>query len=158
MDRKYLLSALSFIQMIQSTSELLGTATSAVLRDIGKKLAGSKNSLEALQGPANEIKDGVFIQKECPFGDALELYIEMYGSVPEALKKLAEYANKHGSAWVSAFCGVHQNIRKTIDEDTIHIACKARDGSIHYADNDIITEDEAREILKKAVCIYVVKE
>lgn len=150
------LPCIAFIDMIDSTHELLGTATTAALRDVGKKLADSKADLKKLQGDYEELRDGVYIQKKCPFADAIDLYKKNGRTLPKAIKELADFANDHGGAWVSAFCGVHQNIRTGKDPNIIQVACKAGDGTILYAENDIVSEEEANEILKDAVCIYAV--
>jgi hypothetical protein len=152
------LSCTSFIEMIDSTYELLGTATTAALRDVGKKLAESKADLEELQGPAEEVGEGVFKQNRCPFADAIEKYKGYGKSLPKSVEELADFANSHGGAWVSAFCGVHQTIRLGKDPNIIQVACKAGDGSVFYAENEYVTADEADEILKDAVCIYAVKK
>lgn len=151
------LPCLAFIAMIQATNDLLGKATTAVLRDVGKSLAESKASLEDLQGPAEEIKPGIFVQYECPFGDTTKKYTDQGRSMPEAVKSLAEYANSKGAAWVSAYCGVHQLLREGFNPNTAQIACKAGDGKINFAENEFMDEAEATEILKNAVCIYAIK-
>jgi len=151
------LPCLAFIAMIQGTNDLLGKATTAVLRDVGKKLAEGKASLEDLQGPSEEIKPGIFIQCECPFGETTKSYVDQGRALPEAVKSLAEYANSKGAAWVSAYCGVHQTLREAFNAGTIQIACKGGDGSINFAENEFMDEGEANEILKDAVCIYAVK-
>jgi hypothetical protein len=148
------LPCVSFVAMVQSTSDLLGTATSAALRETGKLVGDCDASLEEIQGPSEEIKPGVFVQKRCPFADAVALYAEQGRKLPPSVKELAEFANQHGGAWVSAFCGVHQNLRLTKNPGIVQIACKAGDGNVNFADNEFMTEEEAREILRNAVCIY----
>jgi len=148
------LPCISFIAMVQTTSNLLGTATSAALREAGKKVGDCEAPLEDLQGPSEEIKPGVYVQKRCPFADTIQLYVSQGRPVPEAVGELAEFANAHGGAWVSAFCGVHQNLRLAKDPNIVQIACKAGDGTINYASNEHVNEDEAKTILQEAVCIY----
>jgi len=140
--------------MVQTTSDLLGTATSAALREAGKKVGACDAPLEELQGPSEEIKPGVFVQRRCPFADTIQLYGSQGRALPEAVRELAEFANAHGGAWVSAFCGVHQNLRLAKNPNIVQIACKAGDGTINYAPNEIVAEDEAQTILQEAVCIY----
>jgi len=151
------LPCLAFIAMIQGTDDLLGKATTAVLRDVGKKLAECKVSLDDLQGQSEEVKTGILIQHECPFGDTTKKYVDQGRKVPEAIKSLAEYANSKGAAWVSAYCGVHQTLREAFNADTVQVACKGGDGSINFSENEIMDEGEAKEILKEAVCVYAVK-
>ncbi len=151
------LPCLAFIAMIQGTNDLLGKATTAVLRDVGKKLAECKAPLDDLQGPSEEVKPGIFIQNECPFGETTKSYTDQGRKVPEAVKSLAEYANSKGAAWVSAYCGVHQTLREAFNAGTVQVACKGGDGSINFAENDFMEEKEAKKILKDAVCIYAVK-
>ncbi len=148
------LPCISFIAMIETTNDLLGTATSAALREAGKRIGASDASLEELQGPAEEVKPGIFVQKACPFGDTIKLYTGQGRSLPEAVKKLADFANAHGGAWVSAFCGVHQNLRLAKNPKTVQIACKAGSGVINHAENELVSKDDAEAMLKDAVCVY----
>jgi hypothetical protein len=148
------LPCISFIAMIQSTTDLLGTATSAALRETGKKVGNSKASLEDLQGPAEEVKPGVFVQKACPFADTIKLYTGQGRTMPESIKDLAEFANTHGGAWVSAFCGVHQNLRLAKNPNVVQIACKAGSGVINYAENERVNKADAEALLEDAVCVY----
>jgi hypothetical protein len=153
------LPCFTIIPMTERTSEILGPATGVILlREVGQKLAETKADLEELQGPSEEVKKGIFVQKKCPFADVIDLYKGIGGSLPKSIKELAEFANSHGSAWVSAFCGVHQNMRLGKDPNIVQVACKAGDGSVFYAENEYVTADEADEILKDAVCIYAVKK
>ncbi|MCP4231129.1 MAG: hypothetical protein GY771_13405 [bacterium] len=119
-------------------------------------MADSTADIATLQGPYEELKDGVFIQKKCPFADAINKYKEDCGDLPKAVGELAGFANSHGNAWVSAFCGIHQSLRKSKDSNIVHVACKAGDGSINFAENEFVDEKEAEEILKDAVCIYAI--
>ncbi len=157
MAEMFPLPCISFIAMIDTTSTLLGTATSAALRDAGKKVGACDAPLEELQGPAEEVKPGIFIQKRCPFADAIKLYADQGRKIPTAVKDLAAFANAHGGAWVSAFCGVHQNLRVSKNPNTVQIACRGGDGTINYAPNDYITEDDAKNMVAAgAVCVYAV--
>jgi len=148
------LPCISFIAMIQSTTDLLGTATSAALRATGKKVGDCGASLEELQGPSEEVKPGVFVQKACPFADTIKLYAEQGRTLPGSVKDLAEFANAHGGAWVSAFCGVHQNLRLAKNPKVVQIACKAGSGAINYAENELVNKADAEALLEDAVCVY----
>ncbi len=149
------LPCITFIAMIESTNDLLGTATSAALREAGKKVGACNANLEDLQGPSEEVKPGVFIQKRCPFADTITLYTGQGRKLPAAVKELAAFANSHGGAWVSAFCGVHQNLRQAKNAKIVHVACKSGDGTVNYAPNELVKEDEANALIAKgAVCVY----
>ncbi|MCP4231088.1 MAG: hypothetical protein GY771_13195 [bacterium] len=151
------LPSLSNMPMIDKVCDILGPATAMILlREIGQDLGGTKADLETLQGPYEEVREGVFIQRKCPFADALNQFKDDCGDLPKAIGELADFANSHGCAWVSAFCGIHQNIRATKDSNTNQVACKAGNGSIHYVENEFVSEEEAIEILKDAVCIYAI--
>ncbi|MCP4230815.1 MAG: hypothetical protein GY771_11825 [bacterium] len=151
------LPCLAFIAAIQATNDLLGKATTAVLRDVGKKLAECNAPLDDLQGTSEEIKPGIFVQHECPFGDTTKSYTDQGRALPEAVKSLAEYANSKGAAWVSAYCGVHQTMREAFDAGTVQVACKGGDGSINHSENEVMDEGEAKKILKDVACVYAVR-
>ncbi|MGD8719390.1 MAG: hypothetical protein PVH29_11295 [Candidatus Zixiibacteriota bacterium] len=151
------LPCISFITMIQKTNDLLGTSTARLLSDVGKALGQAKSDLDELQGPSEEIKPGIFVQKKCPFADTVEVYKAIGLDVPAAISEVASQAPQFGTVWVSAYCGVHQAMRQAKNEKIFQIACKAGDGSIRYAENDAVDEAEAKELLKNAVCLYGVK-
>jgi hypothetical protein len=142
--------------MIQKTNDLLGISLARVMRDVGTDLGKGGASLEDMQGPAEEVKPGVFRQSRCPFADAVEVYRGMGLDVPPAISELAAQAPQFGSVWVSAYCGIHQGLREAKDPKIFQIACKAGDGSIRYAENDVVEEAEAKELLSEAACLYAV--
>jgi len=143
--------------MVAHTNSLLGASTARVLSDVGKALGKASSELEVLQGPSEEVKPGVFTQKRCPFADTVKIYKEIGLEVPAAISEIAAQAPQYGTVWVSAYCGVHQAMRQAKNPNIFQIACKAGDGSIRYAENDVVDEAEAKEFLKDAACLYGVK-
>jgi hypothetical protein len=151
------LPCISFIAMLQKTNDLLGASTARLLNDVGKTIGEAGSDLDELQGPSEEVKPGLFVQKKCPFADTVEVYKGIGLKVPPAVAEIASAAPQYGTVWVSAYCGVHQAMRQAKNPKIFQIACKAGDGSIRYAENDVVDEAEAHELLKDAVCLYGIK-
>jgi hypothetical protein len=145
------------IEMIQQLYDLMGSATAAALRRTGAQLARATADLEELQGPSEEVKPGVFVQRRCPFADAIKVYADQGRETPASIFGIAQAANKSGGAWVSAYCGIHQSVRQTKNPKIFQIACKSGAGAVNYAPNEAVTETESKDILKSAACVYGIK-
>jgi len=158
MDQQTDLGALSVVELIGGVYNMLGKATAPLLKDVGTALGRSDAPLETLQGPAEEVRPGVFVQRTCPFARAVAMYKATGKALPEGIKKLAAEAPQYGSVWVSAYCGVHQALRKAKADGTFQIACKAGDGAIKYAANDVVAEVDANALLENAACVYGIKK
>ncbi len=101
-----------------------------------------------------EVQDGIFALPTCPFAGTIATYKDCCGSIPDEMFALADHANQQGEAWVSGFCGIHQAFRRAkIGDSYQQIGCRGGDKVI-IADQDILSEDEARSILEKNACVF----
>ncbi len=145
----------ALIHLIRECYQLFDVAAVGALRAVGRDIAtDSRLSLEELEGAVEEIRPGVVGLPECPFAKAISTFSDCCGTLPGELAILADYANSQGEAWVSAFCGIHQSIRHTrLGDSYQQIGCRSGD-KVNIADQEIMSEEEARELLKKYACVY----
>lgn len=151
---EYDLGRASLIQMIKAAHSLFDVGSIGLLRMAGEDVAENPLSLEEVEGATSEVRDGIFALSECPFAGTIATFKDCCGPLPEEMFLLADYANKQGEAWVSAFCGIHQSFRRAkIGDSYQQIGCRGGDKVI-IADQDILSEDEARSILEKNACVF----
>lgn len=152
---EYDMGQASLIHLIKQSYQLFDVGAIGALRGVGRNIAlDSGLALDELEGEVEEIRPGVYGLPVCPFAEAISTFKTCCGQMPEEMYELAAHANKRGEAWVSAFCGIHQSIRSTrIGEEYQQIACKSGP-KVSIADQDILTDEEARAALENYACIY----
>ncbi|MFQ6082914.1 MAG: hypothetical protein ACE5K0_09375 [Candidatus Methanofastidiosia archaeon] len=155
MPAKIRLGWVSLISAIDQGFSLFGYSVCGMLRQAGKDVAKSELTLEEIEGDSEEIMEGIFALKTCPFSDAINDYKIAKGKLPDSINAIAEFENKKGEAWVSAFCAIHQSLRKERGtENYHHIACKSASEKVNIANQDILPRDRIDEIMENYVCIY----
>lgn len=149
----YDLGHASMVRMIRAAFRLFDVGSIGLLRMAGEEIA-ENTKLEQVEKDAVEVKDGIVALPRCPFADTIETFTGCCGPLPEELYLLADHANGQGEAWVSAFCGIHQSFRKTKIGPSYHqIGCRSGN-KVVIADQDIMSEEEARKILETNACVY----
>ena len=145
----------ALIHMIRQAYIMFDVGAIGALRAVGKDIGTvAKLKLEELEGSTEEVKPGVMGLPACPFAGSIETFNNCCGDLPKELSTLADYANKQGEAWVSAFCGIHQALRaEKIGDSYQQIGCRSGD-KVSIAEQDVMSKDEAAEVLKKYACIY----
>ena len=151
---EYDLGRASLIQMIKAAHSLFDVGSIGLLRMAGEDVAENPLSLEEVEGATSEVRDGIFALSECPFAGTIATFKDCCGPLPEEMFLLADYANKQGEAWVSAFCGIHQAFRKArVGDSYQQIACRSGD-KLSIADQDLVSEDDLKSIMESAACVY----
>lgn len=152
---KFDLGQASLIHMIRASQRMFDVAAIGTLREVGRAFgAESKLELSELEGQVEPIRDQIVGLPVCPFQAAIDTFRECCGDLPEEVRTLAQYANSQGEAWVSAFCGIHQAMRRQrIGESYQQVACRSGK-NVAIADQTIVPENEARELLNKYACLY----
>lgn len=145
----------ALIHLIRQCYQMFDVGAIGALRGVGRDIGSeSKLDLEALEGKTEEVQPGIMALPVCPFAGAIETFNSCCGPLPEALFTLAEFANGQGEAWVSAFCGIHQAMRaEKIGDSYVQIGCRSGD-MISIAAQDILSREEAENILKDNACLY----
>lgn len=149
----YDLGHTSMVRMIRAAHRLFDVGSIGLLRMAGEEIAVN-TELDQVDVNAVEVQPGIIALPVCPFAGTIKNFTSCCGKLPEELYELADHANSNGEAWVSAFCGIHQSFRKTkIGDSYQQIGCRSGD-KIVIADQDLMTEEEAREVLKDKACVY----
>jgi hypothetical protein len=145
----------ALIHLMRESYKLFDVAAIGALRAVGRDIGtDSQLTLEELEGQVEEIQPGVVGLPVCPFAKAINTFRDCCGALPEELAILARHANNQGEAWVSAFCGIHQAIRRTrIGDSYEQIGCRSGT-EVSIADQDIMSKEDAEELLKKYACVY----
>lgn len=151
---EYDLGRTSLVHIVKAASQFFDEGAVILLRMAGQEVAAGPASLEEVEGTIDEIREGIYALPKCPFAETIASYKAYHSSLPEEMYSLADYANRQGLAWVSAFCGIHQSFRRARFGDSYQqIACRSGD-KVSIAEQDILSEDEARQILETTACIY----
>ena len=152
---KYDLGQSSIIHMIRQAYIMFDIGAIGALRAVGRDIGSAATlEMEDLEGSAEEVQPGVMALPVCPFAGSIETFKNCCGDLPKELSTLAEFANNQGEAWVSAFCGIHQSLRsEKIGDSYQQIGCRSGDKVI-LAEQDVMSKDEAAEILKIYACLY----
>ncbi len=149
----YDLGHTGFVRIIRAANRLFDVGAIGLLRMAGEEIA-ENTKLDQVDKDLAEVQDGIFALPTCPFAGTIATYKDCCGLLPEDLFALAGHANQQGEAWVSAFCGIHQAFRRVkIGDSYQQIGCRGGDKVI-IADQDILSEDEARSILEKNACVF----
>jgi hypothetical protein len=70
---------------------------------------------------------------------------------------LADHANQQGSAWVSAFCGIHQAYRRArFGSQYRHIACRLGTEASITA-QEYMSDKKVKDLLAENVCVFIRK-
>ena len=152
---EYDMGQAALVQLIRASHNLFDMAAIGALREVGRNMAASsKLDLAELEGAVEEIRSGIMGLPDCPFAETISTYKDCCGGLPEEIALLADFANNQGGAWVSAFCGIHQSLRKArIGDSYQQIGCRSGK-KISFANQDIMSEDEAKEALQTYACVY----
>lgn len=139
-----------------------------VLEEKGFELGQQIDSIEALEGEVIH-KGDLRILPLCPMTPLLKAIMERYrGKLPDSFHRIVEsYRERHPqqAAVLHPLCIVHQTIRKTFgmahDEYFEEVACRSLSSAeVVISEQGLVmsglTEDEAREIIKDAACLYFV--
>ena len=149
----YDLGHTGFVRIIRAAYRLFDVGAIGLLRMAGEEIA-ENTELDQVDKDLAEVQDGIFALAVCPFAGTIATYKDCCGPLPEDMFALADHANTQGEAWVSAFCGIHQAFRRAkIGDSYQQIGCRGGDKVI-IADQDILSEDEARSILEKNACVF----
>lgn len=149
----YDLGHTGFVRIIRAAYRLFDVGAIGLLRMAGEEIA-ENTELDQVDKDLAEVQDGIFALAVCPFAGTIATYKDCCGSLPDEMFALADHANQQGEAWVSAFCGIHQSFRRAkIGDSYQQIGCRGGDKVI-IADQDILSEDEARSILEKNACVF----
>ena len=149
----YDLGHTGFVRIIRAAYRLFDVGAIGLLRMAGEEIA-ENTELDQVDQDLAEVGDGVFALPTCPFAGTIATYKDCCGSIPDEMFALADHANQQGEAWVSGFCGIHQAFRRAkIGDSYQQIGCRGGDKVI-IADQDILSEDEARSILEKNACVF----
>ncbi len=148
---------ISLVELIKASYLLFDVGAIGLLRLVGEQMAKDPSCTNDLEKTVNEVRNGVFVQEICPFASTLALYTNNCRKLPEELSILADHANQQGSAWVSAFCGIHQAYRRAkFGSSFRQVACRSGE-EISIADQQLIPNDEIKLQLRKNICIYTQK-
>lgn len=152
---EYDMAQTALIHLIRQCYQLFDVGAIGALRSVGKSIAAdSKFDLDKLEGAVEEVEPGVFGLPLCPFAGAIDTFKGCCGDMPEEIYILADYANGQGEAWVSAFCGIHQSLRKAeIGDSYQQIGCRSGD-KVNIAVQEIVSNDRAEELLQNYACVY----
>ena len=147
----------SLVELIKASYLLFDVGTVGLLRLVGEQMARNRNCSDVLEQSVSEVGDGVFVQEKCPFAGTIEVYKESCRKLPQELVILADHANQQGSAWASAFCGIHQSYRRAKFGDRYHhIACRfGNEASI--ATQEYISSKEVEDLLVENICVFIRK-
>ncbi|MCP4680446.1 MAG: hypothetical protein GY854_34175 [Deltaproteobacteria bacterium] len=138
------------------------------------------NPVTKIEGKAVHAGDGLFGLPNCPFGESISNYIEVFGNLPSEYAGFTEEYNRSGGitdkhrvgqgAGVSPFCSIHQPLRSMIaNQITIggkpiiiyQLGCKSGSGARGFAEKYIeetgISKDAVDKILDDNMCCYIVK-
>ena len=149
----YDLGHTGFVRIIRAAYRLFDVGAIGLLRMAGEEIA-ENTKLDQVDKDLAEVQDGIFALPTCPFAGTIATYQDCCGSIPDEMFALADHANQQGEAWVSGFCGIHQAFRRAkIGDSYQQIGCRGGDKVI-IADQDILSEDEARSILEKNACVF----
>lgn len=149
----YDLGHTGFVRIIRASYRLFDVGSIGLLRMAGEEIA-ENTELDQVDIDLTEVQDGIFALAKCPFADTIATYKTCCGSLPDEMFALADHANEQGEAWVSAFCGIHQAFRRAkIGDSYQQIGCRSGD-MVSIADQDSLSEDEARSILEKNACLF----
>ncbi|KAA3643510.1 MAG: hypothetical protein DWQ07_23670 [Chloroflexi bacterium] len=153
---KYDMGQASLVHLIREYYALFDKQAIGMLRNLGKGIADySELGIEELEGEGHEIQPGIVALAACPFTDTIESFESCCNTLPEEITILADEANELGGAWVSAFCGIHQGMRRgKVGESFQQIACKSSTGAVNIADQDLLSKEEVDELMDKYVCLY----
>ncbi len=138
------------------------------LEEKGFELGQEIDSVEALEGKVIHEGD-LRILPHCPMSPLLDKIKELHGGrLPESFPKIVEaYRQRHpqAAAVLHPLCIVHQTIRKTFgmahDEYFEEVACRSESsGEVAVSEQGLVmsglSEEQAKEIVRDAACLYFV--
>ena len=146
----------SLVELIKASYLLFDVGALGLLRLVGEQMARDRNCSDVLEQKVSEVGDGVYVQKKCPFSGTIAAYKGSCRELPQELVILADHANQHGSAWASAFCGIHQAYRRTrFGSNYRHVAC--RFGSKASIATHDLSDEKVEDLLVENVCVFIRK-
>ncbi len=161
-------------------AEQINAVEYATFEDYLATIENTSNPIAMIEGKSSHEGEFVFGLKDCPFGQSISNYKQVFDKLPEGFEEFTEEYNKSGNftnkhhtgegAGVSPFCSVHQPMRSAlaekikIDGKTVQIyqlGCKAGSGKKGFAEKWIqetgVSKDLVDKVLDSNMCCYYLK-